>query len=145
MMLFLIIVMLSVMTIVMGKNIYSNINEDRKNNYELRVGLSYIANKIRQSDKNDAVVIKDINGTPAVVIKEIYDDLNYETWIYYYDNSIYELLTDEGSTFNLSDGMKIIEVHSFDIFKINDGLYKFSISNNVNTEELVLSLYSQAN
>lgn len=142
MLLFLIIVILSVTIILLGRNIYNNINSDRKDNYEVRVSLSYIANKIRQADRCDAVDIKDINGDPAVVIKETYDDINYETWIYNYDNSLYEILIDEGNTFNLSDGMKIIEVDSFDILKIKENLYKFSVNSKKISAELVLSLNS---
>ena len=142
MLLFLIIVLLSVMIITLGKNVYSNINDDRANNYELRVSLSYIANKIRQADKENAVYLKDIDGTPAIVINETYDGLNYETWIYYYDNYINEILVDEGTLFDLSDGMKVIEVESFKILKLKDNLYKFSVENNRNNAELVLSLSS---
>lgn len=145
MMLFLILAVLSVMIIVMGENIYEKINDDRQNNYELRVGLSYIANKIRQSDKSNAVSLKEIEGTPAIVIKENYDGLNYETWIYYYEGCIYEIFTDEDSIFQLQDGMKIIEACSFDIVKIRDGLYKFILSSGEDHEELVLSLYSKGN
>lgn len=141
MLLFLIIVLLSVMIIILGKNVYSNINDDRASNYEFRVSLSYIANKIRQADKEDAVSIKDIDGTPAIVINETYDGLNYETWIYYYDNYINEILVDEGTLFNLSDGMKVLEVENFNILKMKDNLYKFSVENN-NNAELVLSLSS---
>ena len=50
MLLYLVIVILSVIVISLGKNIYDKINEDRNINYELQVSLSYIANKIRQSD-----------------------------------------------------------------------------------------------
>lgn len=142
MLLFLIIVLLSVMIITLGKNVYSNINEDRASNYELRVSLSYIANKIRQADKENAVSLKDIEGTKAIVIKETYDGLKYETWIYYYDNSINEIFVDEGTLFELSDGMKVLEVESFNIIKMKDNLYKFSVENNKNNAELVLSLSS---
>jgi len=142
MLLFLIIVILSVMIIVLGKNVYNNINDDRASNYELRVSLSYIANKIRQADKKGAVDIKDFNGNPAVVIKETYDDFNYETWIYYFDNCLYEILIDEGSTFDSTDGMKILDVDSFNILKLKGNMYKFSAKSSLNSAELVLSMYS---
>ena len=142
MLLFLIIVILSVMIIILGENIYENINEDRTNNYELRVSLSYIANKVRQSDKANTVNLKTLNDENAIVINEIYDDASYETWIYFYDNAIYEILTDENSTFNLEDGMKIIDVDNFNILEIKDNLYKFTASSNEESAELVLNLYS---
>jgi len=142
MLLFLIIVILSVMIIILGENIYENINEDRTNNYELRVSLSYIANKVRQSDKTNTVNLKTLNDENAIVINEVYDDEHYETWIYFYDNAIYEILTDENSTFNMEDGMKIIDIDSFNILQIKDNLYKFTASNNEKSAELVLNLYS---
>lgn len=142
MMLFLIIVLLSVMIIGFGKNIYENINQDRSNNYDLRVSLSYIANKVRQGDKKNTVNIKELNNDYAVVINEVYDDARYETWIYFYDNAIYEILIDENSTFNLEDGMKIVAVDSFNILKIKDNLYKFTSTSNGKSADLVLNLYS---
>lgn len=142
MLLFLIIVMLSVMIIALGKNIYDKINIEREVNYELRVSLSYIANKLRQADKEGAVSIQKFNGNNAVVIKEKYDDMIYENWIYFYDNYLYEILVDEGISFNLSDGMKILKVDSFDITRVKEKLYKFSVKSNDISEELLLSLYS---
>ncbi|MGB4438965.1 MAG: DUF4860 domain-containing protein [Sedimentibacter sp.] len=140
--LFLIIVILSVMIIILGENIYENINEDRTNNYELRVSLSYIANKVRQSDKINTVNLKTLNNENAIVINEVYDDASYETWIYFYNDAIYEILIDENSTFNLEDGMKIIDVDSFNILEIKDNLYKFTARSNEKNAELVLNLYS---
>lgn len=144
MLLYLIIVILSVMIISLGKNIYGSINEDRNTNYELRVSLSYIANKIRQSDKSQAIEIKKLNGANAVVINEVYDEEKYQTWIYFYDGAIYEMFTDEGSTFEFTDGMKVVEVDFFQIKKIKDDLYKFTAVSNEESTELYLSLYSKA-
>ncbi len=142
MFLFLIIVMLSIIIISLGKNIYDKINIEREINYDLRVSLSYIANKVRQADREGAVCIKELNGNNAVVIKEKYDDTIYETWIYFYDNYLYEILIDEGISFNLSDGMKVLKIDSFDITRIKKNLYKFSIKSNTIGEELLLCLYS---
>lgn len=140
--LFLMIVIMSVMIILLGKDIYSSINEDRTTNYEMRVSLSYVANKIRQSDKNKNVKIESLNGENAVVIKEKYDDATYETWIYHFDNAIYEVFIDENTEFNLEDGMRIMEIESFNIEEINESLYKFTATSNQDSTELILSLYS---
>ena len=142
MLLFLVIVLLSVMIINIGQSIYSNINDDRATNYELRVSLSYIANKIRQADKENTVDIKDLYRSSAVVINETYDGLNYETWIYYYDNYLYEILIDEGELFEPSDGMKVLKVDGFNISKLKENLFKFSVKEGNSSSDLVLSLYS---
>ncbi len=142
MLLYLIIVILSVMIIVLGKNIYVNINEDRDSNYEIRVSLSYIANKVRQADKHGLVEIRDYVNNNAVVINETYDDENYETWIYFYDNAIYEMFTDENTSFLPEEGMKIVDCDSLEITKIKDNLYKFAVNSSTDSSELVLNLYS---
>lgn len=142
MLLYLIIVILSVMIIVLGKNIYVNINDDRDNNYEIRVSLSYIANKVRQSDKQGAVEIRDYEGSNAIIINESYDEENYETWIYFYDNAIYEMFTDENSSFQPEEGMRIVDCDKLEITKLNDNLYKFAVNSSTESSELILNLYS---
>lgn len=140
--LFFIIAIISLMVILLGKDIYSSINEDRISNYEKRVSLSYVANKIRQSDKENNIRIENLNGINAIVINEKYDEAVYETWIYHYDNAIYEMFTDEGVKFNLDDGMRIMEIDNFNIELINDNLYKFKATSNQESTELILCLYS---
>ena len=145
MLLFLTIVIMSVMIIILGKNVYLSINEDRSDSYQTRVSLSYVANKIRQSDADGAVDIKDLNGNPAIVLNETYDGSEYETWIYHYDDYLWEFFGDKGMEFNESDGMKVLEVENFNIEKVSDGLFKMSVTDGfkgVNTE-LVLSVYSE--
>mgnify|MGYP000930757964 CR=1 FL=1 len=143
MLLHLIIVILSVMFISLGKNIYDNINKDRNINYQLRVSLSYIANKIRQSDKKEGTEIKELHGVNAVVINEVYDEENYQTWIYFYDGAIYEMFTDENAVFELSDGMKVVEADFFKIEEVKDNLYKFTAESKEKSAEMYLSVYSE--
>ena len=143
MLLYLIIVILSVLIIFLGKNIYDNINEERNTNYNLRVSLSYIANKIRQSDKSGSVEIKQVNGENALVLNEEYDDEQYQTWIYFYEGGIYEMFTDSENTFDLSDGMKLVDADVFNIEKDRDDLYRFYAASNEKSSELYLSIYSK--
>jgi hypothetical protein len=143
MLLYLIIVILSVLIIFLGKNIYDNINEERNTNYNLRVSLSYIANKLRQSDKSGSVEIKQVNGENALVLNEEYDDEQYQTWIYFYEGGIYEMFTDSENTFDLSDGMKLVDADVFNIEKDRDDLYRFYAASNEKSSELYLSIYSK--
>lgn len=141
--LFLIIVILSSMIILLGKDIYNSINEDRQNNYDVRVSLSYLSNKIRQSDIGDEVELVDLYGQPSILIKENYGGTIYHTWIYYYDNSINEILVEENERFNLQDGMKIVEAEKLDITKLKDKLFKITVQQSGKNYELILSEYSE--
>jgi hypothetical protein len=140
--LFLMITIMSLMIILMGKDIYSSINNDRAINYEKRVSLSYVANKIRQSDRENSIEVRSLGDSKAVVIKDLYDDQVYETWIYHFDNAIYEMFTDEGVEFTPDDGMKVMEIESFNIEEMRPDLYKFTASSNNESTELIISIYS---
>lgn len=141
-MLYLLIAVFSLMIILLGKNIYSSINNDRQTNYEKRVALSYVANKIRQNDKKESIRIESLNGENAIVITEIYDGELYETWIYFYDNAIYEMFTDAGMEFNLDDGIKVLHTEAFKIEALKDDLYKFTALEGTEKTELILNLHS---
>lgn len=142
MLLFLIIVIVSVMIILLGQNIYESINDDRAYNYEKRVSLSYIANKVRQADKENSISLIGNEDNSTLVIREKYDEEYYETWIYYYNNGLYELFTDEDNEFNPEDGIKIMDVDSFLIEKINNQLYKFTAEKDETGTELILNINS---
>ena len=142
MFLFLILVFLSVMFIMLGKNLYSQINNDRASNYEKRVSLSYVANKIRQNDKKECIRIEMLNGKNAVVISEVYDGAKYETWIYFHNNAIFEMFIDSGMKFDLDDGMKILDVDGFTIEMLKENLYRFTAKSNAESTELILNLNS---
>jgi hypothetical protein len=131
------------MIILLGNDIYKSINEDRQSNYEVRVSLSYIENKIRQSDKENAVEIKEVHGQPALLIKENYDGINYETWIYYYNNCLNEILIEEHDEFQLQDGMKIVNLDGFNITEINKNTFKISVESKDRKSELILGKNSK--
>jgi len=141
--LFLIIAVLSVMIIFLGKDIYNKINDDRNMNYDIRVSLSYIANKVRQADKDDTIYMSELNGDPALVIKETYDGSSYETWIYHYDKYLYEIFIDEGSPFEPADGTEILEIDKFTISELQDNTFKFSAESKGNTADIIISMYSK--
>lgn len=142
MLLFLTIVILSIMMILYGKSLYDNINDDRQNNYDIRVSLFYVANKIRQADKNDSIEIKQINGNNALVIKETYDGDNYETLIYHYNNSLYEIFIDEGSEFEMIAGNEIMKIEDFNILQLKENLFKITVKSVKDMEELIISINS---
>jgi hypothetical protein len=78
----------------------------------------------------------------AVVINEVYDEEKYQTWIYFYDDAIYEMFVDEETPFDLADGMKVVEADSFNIEEVNNSLYKFTAVSKEESAELSLCLYS---
>ena len=79
---------------VSSTSAYSRVYEGKSLNSELRVALSFIHMKIRQNDLKDAIRIEEnpVNGDPAIVIREEYEDEAYEIWIYQDDGKLRDLL-----------------------------------------------------
>ena len=100
MLLFLVFVLCALFSVLMGSRVYENITKRSDENFSGTTALSYIANKIRQGDREDAVDIIEVDGTPV---------LQYHTWIYWKDGQIRELFTDENSGLGLEDGLEILE------------------------------------
>jgi hypothetical protein len=53
------------------------------------------------------------------------------------------MFTDSENTFDLSDGMKLVDADVFNIEKDRDDLYRFYAASNEKSSELYLSIYSK--
>ena len=115
--LFLILSALSCMIIIRGSGVYEKLTENMERNYETRVSFSYVATKLRQSDRAGFIIADEIDGVPVLGVKEKYGDEWYVTYVYYYDGWIREIMLDyyggETIEFDLSDGDGIIKSRSF--------------------------------
>ena len=70
MLLFLVFVLCALFSVLMGSRVYENITKRSDENFSGTTALSYIANKIRQGDREDAVDIIEVDGTPVTVEAE---------------------------------------------------------------------------
>lgn len=109
MLLFLVFVLCALFSVLMGSQVYENITKRSDENFLGTTALSYIANKIRQGDRQDGVDIIEVDGTSVLQLKQKIGEETYHTWIYWKDGSIRELFTDENSGLGLEDGLEILE------------------------------------
>lgn len=109
MLLFLVFVLCAPFSVLMGSQVYENITKRSDENFSGTTALSYIANKIRQGDRQDGVDIIEVDGTSVLQLKQKIGEETYHTWIYWKDGSIRELFTDENSGLGLEDGLEILE------------------------------------
>ena len=109
MLLFLVFVLCALFSVLMGSQVYENITKRSDENFSGTTALSYIANKIRQGDRQDGVDIIEVDGTSVLQLKQKIGEETYHTWIYWKDGSIRELFTDENSGLGLEDGFEILE------------------------------------
>lgn len=123
-----------------GIRVYKNIVVNNNENFKQRTSLLYMATKIRQYDRADAVSMKEIDGTNVLVLQEP-DNTEYETYIYFQDGVIKELLTEKANPAELNAGLKVVEVADFQISMLeNNQLHMTSVDAEGNKEELTITL-----
>ena len=109
MILFLVFILCSVFTILIGSRVYSNIRARNDAAFYSDTALSYITNKVRQADRTDSVEVRSIDGQNVLVLSTGYDGVLYETWIYTKDGSLMELFSEQSSGLSAEDGLPVME------------------------------------
>ena len=106
---------LSALTVLLiAARIYQSTTEHSSLHDTSRTSLSYISEKLHQSDEAGSVSL----GT--------FDGCTYYTYIYSYEGQLRELFVKAGVNASASSGMAILEVQDFSMKELSDGLLKFS-------------------
>ncbi|MCI8950005.1 MAG: DUF4860 domain-containing protein [Lachnospiraceae bacterium] len=119
MLLFLVFVLCALFTVLIGGQVYENINVRSQENFTGSVALQYVANKVRQGDQEGAVHVITVEDTPVLEIKSGLG--NYVSWIYFRDGSICELFFDPADGLGLADGLSILTCDGFTPSQSEDG------------------------
>ena len=123
---------LAVFTIVVSSSdTYKNVIDEKENLSNLRIAASYIDNKIKQSDEQSSIYIKNnpINGEASIVIVQRVDNENYETWIYLSDRMLKEAYIKQEQEFTDDMSFDIASIEEF-VPSINDDIMEITISGN---------------
>ena len=123
---------LAVFTLVVSSSdTYKNVIDEKENLSNLRIAASYIDNKIKQSDEQSSIYIKNnpINGEASIVIVQRVDNENYETWIYLSDRMLKEAYIKQEQEFTDDMSFDIASIEEF-VPSINDDIMEITISGN---------------
>lgn len=118
----------SLLVVLVGADVYKDTAKGMNENFDVRTSLSYVCEKVRQNDTAGAVRLDSLGSVPALVLTQTYDGAAYETWIYQYNGSLTELFAQKGTEIDPSGGQQIMEIPSFTMERMNDHLYRFSIT-----------------
>lgn len=130
--LFFVLAASALMVIVLAAKIYENTTENSYRNHQSRIALSYISEKIHQSDGEGDIFIDQFEDCDALIFEQTFDDKDYRTYIYYYDGALRELFAKEDVEISLSDGKVILELQEFSMKEAADGLLYFSCTDTEN-------------
>lgn len=138
--------LLSALTIIaIGASIYKKNVAQTNDNYAQRVSIAYVTEKVRQSDINGSVFVRELFGQNVLVFQqEVNGDL-YNTYIYSYEGYLMELFArDDLKSFYPQTGQKILKINSFEIVEANEKLLMAFITEEDGLEETVyISVHSK--
>lgn len=78
--------------IMIGANVYQSTTEAMSRNYEKRIGLSYVTEKIRQWDQSGSISVGTFHEKQALIMEEKLHGRTYQTYLYCEKGGIRELM-----------------------------------------------------
>ena len=101
--------------IMIGANVYSHTASVMNQDYEKRIDISYVTEKIRQWDETDSIEIGSFHGRAALIHKEMINGEKYNTYLYQEKGALRELMVREGLDTTTMQGEKIIAAKEFSV------------------------------
>ncbi len=126
--LFSLFVVLALFVVVLGANVYKGISKNMDSNYSVRSSLTYLTEKIRQSDTTGGYALRTTEAGDALVLTTVEGNETYDTWIYLWDEELCELTVSGGELFALEDGQPIMPLKSLQMTHGGDGLIHINLT-----------------
>lgn len=114
--------------VLIGAKHYRSVTSNMTGNHEKRITSSYLTEKIRQNDREDAITLCTIMGTPALSIRTTEGSVSYITYIYFYDDYLRELVVTDNSVFSLGGGQAIMEIQDIHFSMENEALIRAEVT-----------------
>ena len=130
--------------VLIGARQYRYVTDVMDSNYEHRTSASYLTEKIRQNDKQDAIGLTTLEGVTALYILNQNETSPFTTYIYYYDGYLRELVVTENSVYTLSGGQPIMKIQNLELeIKNNTLLHAVITTIDGQTQSLYFNLHCQ--
>ena len=112
---------------MVGANVYSHTALAMNENYEKRIDISYVTEKIRQWDEADSIKIGKFHDKTALIHTEKVNGRKYFTYIYQEKGALRELMVREGLDTRKMQGEEIVKARGFEI-RQEGSIYNITIT-----------------
>ena len=112
----------ALMALTAGAGIYRQVAQRVEQSGERRVGLTYLAAKVRSFDQEGAVLTGTFGDGDARYLLQDIDGLTYETILYVHDGWLKELLCERGWELEPEDGQTITQARGLEAELTEDGM-----------------------
>ncbi len=113
--------------VLFGARIYKKTVFKNKQFFNARTSVSYITEKIRQNDNSNGIQLIDDSNSSVLVLTTNANNIDYSTYIFCKDGMLMEYTANSDVPYSNTMGRKIMNAKSFDIMKISDKLYGFTV------------------
>ena len=104
---------MSTLMVLLGAQMYRNTVDHTDRNNEDRVLDAYVRSMIRAGDVAGSVKIENHDGIKALAMYDDEDGDEYVTWLYCYDDHLYEQYTSRNDDFVAASGTAICPAKAF--------------------------------
>ena len=109
--------------ISLGTNEYRRIAASMQQNDNVRLPSAYVTQKVRQCRTEDAIHVTELEGTPALTLRQEIAGKNYVTWLYTRKGTLRELLVPEGNQdFEPATGTPILPLTDLSFEELRPGV-----------------------
>ncbi|MDR0425202.1 MAG: DUF4860 domain-containing protein [Clostridiales Family XIII bacterium] len=111
-----------------GADVYKGAAKNMQENYDMRTGALYIAEKLRQSDVAGCVRMGKVSGADAVVLMDSRPGMGYETWIYVHDGDLCEITAPPGAEVQFSAGQAIMPMRGMELELVSGRMLRIKLT-----------------
>lgn len=111
-----------------GAGVYRSVTARMESNHTVGTVRAYFTEKIRQHDAENAVTAGEIEGEPALIIRETLGEKEYLTYIYAEEGMLKELLIPAGREAVRSEGTEILALDQFWIEEFREGCFRIGFT-----------------
>lgn len=126
--LFLVFAACALSVVVLSIQSYSAVSKQAESNYNARITMSYLSQKVRHMDTKNSINVGKIGDVTALIMSQDFEGEMYSTYIYQHGEALKELFIKSGSEVDLEAGTTILPVKSFAIEIVAPGLYDFRLT-----------------
>lgn len=128
--------------VTVGADVYRHTVEDMSSNYEVRTGISYLTEKIRQNDSSKGgAELTEFYGETALRLTQAIDGETYYTYLYLHEGYLKELFVKKGLSLGgdaQAAGQNILELESLKLEWAADNLLSIQMTAKNSREMQVL-------
>ncbi len=112
------------LSLLAGASVYRRMTDRDQRSWEGRTAQRYIATRVRQEDRQDALAVEDFCGLQALTLGV---GQEYLTRLYCYDGSLWELYAPADLAMSPEDGERLLELEDMSL-SLEDGLLQVELT-----------------